>query len=112
MRLLYLLICLLVVTAQEDDTEEVMVSRQQKYSFTFALTVQTPEKSTRKSRDVGDLRTTGQVVMETNVLAREFNEEHTFVVSKVRELPKKNAAQIWTSSKTGLTLPPRIFDLL
>ena len=83
MKLLYLLTYLLVVTAQEDDTEEVRVSKQQKYNFTFILTVQAPEKSTRKSRDVGDLRTTGQVVMETNVLAREFNEEHTFVVSKV-----------------------------
>ena len=45
-------------------------------------TVQFPESSVRTARAVGGMDTTGQIVMQTRVETRSFNDSHTFSVSK------------------------------
>ena len=45
-------------------------------------TVQFPESSVRAVRAVGNMDTTGQIVMQTRVETRSFNDSHTFRVSK------------------------------
>jgi len=41
-----------------------------------------PESSVRTARAVGEMDTTGQIVMQTRVETRSFNDSHTFSVSK------------------------------
>ena len=47
--------------------------------------VQFPESSVRPVRAVGSMDTTGQIVMQTKVETRSFNDSHTFRVSKAVE---------------------------
>ena len=63
-------------------------------------TVQFPESSVRTARAVGGIDTTGQIVMQTRVETRSFNDSHTFSVSKSVEfflkfeVPEKQIAAL------------------